>query len=168
MHHAHTASSDAAPDAPVYMGLPAARILLPRFWVALALSGPVLVLAMGEMFAPDAFHQIDPRVSAWTQWILTTPVFFWSGWYFIRRWWLSLRTRDTNMFTLIVTGTGAAYFYSAAAVLLGDRLPAALQTMHGVPLYFEAVAFITTIVSTHRSEPSFGMTYLISGFSAMP
>ena len=146
MHHAHTASADAAPDAPVYMGLPAARILLPRFWVALALSGPVLVLAMGEMFAPDAFHQIDPRVSAWTQWILTTPVFFWSGWYFIRRWWLSLRTRDTNMFTLIVTGTGAAYFYSAAAVLLGDRLPAALQTMHGVPLYFEAVAFITTIV----------------------
>jgi Cu+-exporting ATPase len=128
------------------MGLPAAHILRPRFWVALVLSIPVVGLAMVEMSALPAFQNPGPRGSGWIQLVLTTPVFFWSGWYFIRRWWISLRTRDTNMFTLIVTGTGAAYFYSAAAVLFGDRLPAALHTAHGVPLYFEAVAFITTIV----------------------
>jgi Cu+-exporting ATPase len=50
------------------------------------------------------------------------------------------------MFTLIVLGTGAAYFYSAAAVLFGDRLPAALHAHGRAPLYFEAAAFITTIV----------------------
>jgi Cu+-exporting ATPase len=105
----------------------------------------VLVLAMGEMI-PGLAHAVDPRLSGWLQWVLTTPVFFWSGAPFIRRWWISLRDRDTNMFTLIVTGTGAAYFYSVAAVLFGDRFPAALRGMHGVPLYFEAAAVITTIV----------------------
>ena len=51
------------------------------------------------------------------------------------------------MFTLTVTGTGAAYFYSVAAVLFGDRFPASLHSeIHGTPLYFEATAFITTIV----------------------
>jgi len=73
-------------------------------------------------------------------------VFFWCGAPFIRRWWISLRERDTNMFTLIVTGTGAAYFYSVAAVLFGDRFPATLRTAHGVPLYFEGAAVITTVV----------------------
>lgn len=134
------------PRAPVYMGLPAARYLLPRFWAALGLSLPVLGLAMGEMIAPAGFQLLDPRLSGWLQLVLTTPVFFWSGAPFLRRWWVSLRDRDTNMFTLIVTGTGAAYFYSVAAVLFGDRFPAALRGMHGVPLYFEAAAVITTIV----------------------
>ncbi len=50
------------------------------------------------------------------------------------------------MFTLTVTGTGAAYLYSAAAVLLSGRLPAALGGGHAPALYFEATAFITTAV----------------------
>jgi Cu+-exporting ATPase len=145
-HDSPAAGPPPDPDAPVYMGLPAARILLPRFWVALALGGPVLVLAMGEMVAPALMHQLDPRLSGWLQFALTTPVFFWSGAPFIRRWWVSLRDRDTNMFTLIVTGTGAAYFYSAAALVFGHHFPAALRGPHGVPLYFEATAFITAIV----------------------
>jgi Cu+-exporting ATPase len=134
------------PNAPVYMGLPAAEVLLPRFWVAFALGLPVLVLAMGAMVAPALMHRIDPRLSGWLQFALTTPVFFWSGAPFIRRWWVSLRDRDTNMFTLVVTGTGAAYFYSTAALWFGGRFPAALRGPHGVPLYFEATAVITAIV----------------------
>ena len=135
-----------APDAPVYMGLPHERILRPRLSVAAALSLPVLVLAMGPMLAPHTFHALPAHLSAWTQLVLTTPVFFWCGAYFIRRWWTSLRDRDTNMFTLTVTGTGAAYFYSVFAVLFGQKFPPAFLTVHGVPLYFEATAFITTIV----------------------
>ncbi|AHF92872.1 Copper-transporting P-type ATPase [Opitutaceae bacterium TAV5] len=143
---------------PVYMGLPHERVLRPRFRVALALTIPVFFLAMGEMVAPGLFRHIDPRLSAWLQLALTTPVFFWSGAFFIRRWWKSIRERDTNMFTLTVTGTGAAYFYSVIAVLFGDHFPATLQTAGGShihsagaasalpPLYFEATAVITTIV----------------------
>ncbi|MBI5767673.1 MAG: cadmium-translocating P-type ATPase [Verrucomicrobia bacterium] len=128
------------------MGLPHERVLRPRFYAAVALSLPVLVLAMGPMVAPGAFHRLDARSLAWAQLVLTTPVFFWSGAFFIRRWWKSLRELDTNMFTLTVTGTGAAYFYSVAAVLFGERFPPAFHTEHGVPLYFEATAFITTVV----------------------
>ena len=145
MTHGHATTARPDPRAPVYMGLPAARYLLPRFWAALGLSLPVFALAMSEM-VPGLRHVVDPRLSGWLQLALTTPVFFWSGAPFLRRWWVSLRERDTNMFTLIVTGTGAAYFYSVAAVLFGDRFPAALRGMHGVPLYFEAAAVITTIV----------------------
>jgi Cu+-exporting ATPase len=54
--------------------------------------------------------------------------------------------RDTNMFTLTVTGTGAAYVYSTVAVLLSHRFPDVFHGPHGVPLYFEATAVTTTIV----------------------
>jgi P-type Cu+ transporter len=135
-----------APDEIVYMGLPHERYLRPRWWVALFFGLPVIALAMGEMAAPGFFHRFDPRLFAWLQLALTTPVFFWAGAPLNRRWWYSIRERDTNMFTLIVTGTGAAYFFSVCSVLFGDRFPPALRTAHGVPLYFEATAFITAIV----------------------
>jgi Cu+-exporting ATPase len=144
-HDEHAAAS--AADTPVYMGLPHERVLRPRFWVALTLSIPVLILAMGGMIFPQLTHSIPSKLNGWLQLALTTPVFFWSGRFFIRRWWKSLRERDPNMFTLTVTGTGAAYFYSLAAVLFGAKFPASLHLEnHGVPLYFEATAFITTIV----------------------
>ena len=135
------------PDEPAYMGLPHERVLRPRFWIALAFTLPVLALATSGMFFSRFTDTIPPALNGWLQLVLTTPVFFWSGWFFIRRWWKSLQERDLNMFTLIVTGTGAAYVYSVAAVLFGDRFPASLHIEnHGVPLYFEATAFITTIV----------------------
>ena len=135
-----------AADEAVYMGLPHERYLRPRFWVAALLGAPVVGLAMGEMFAPESFHRFDARLLAWLQLVLTTPIFFWAGAPLNGRWWVSIRDRSTNMFTLIVTGTAAAYLYSVVAVLFGDYFPATLKTEHGVPLYFEAVAFITAIV----------------------
>jgi Cu+-exporting ATPase len=147
-HHATARPGEAlpAPDERVYMGLPHERYLRPRFWVALGLSVPVLALAMGEMIAPQFFHRFDPRVLAWIQLVLTTPVFFWAGAPLNRRWFNSIRQLDPGMWTLIITGTGAAYFFSVFATIFGEHLPPALRTAHGVPLYFEAVAFITTVV----------------------
>jgi len=129
--------------APVYMGLPHERHLRPRLYVAAALTAPVLVLAMGPMLWPGLAHLLPPAWSGGLQLLLTTPVFFWAGAPFLRRWWQSLRARDPNMFTLTVTGTGAAYFHSAAAVLFGSAPPAA--GAHGPPLYFAGTAFLTPI-----------------------
>jgi P-type Cu+ transporter len=134
------------PDEKVYMGLPHERYLRPRLWVALVLGLPVIAIAMGEMVAPSFFHRFDSRLLSWLQLALTTPVFFWAGAPLNRRWWYSIRERDTNMFTLIITGTGAAFLFSVFAVIAGDRVPPALRTAHGAPLYFEAVAFITIVV----------------------
>jgi len=128
------------------MGLPHERHLRPRLAVALAGGLPVLALAMGGMVAPGLLHGINPGFLAWVQLALTTPVFLWAGAPLNRRWWRSIRERDPNMFTMTVTGTGAAYLYSAAATLAGDSFPAALRTAHGPPLYFEAVVFITAVV----------------------
>jgi len=144
---AHT-NIESTPDAskPVYMGLPDERYLRPRLYVALLLSLPVLLLSMGEMLWPEAFHAIPRQVSAWAQLILTAPVFLWSGAPFIGRWWLSLKRREPNMFTLTVTGTGAAFVYSLGVVLFSDLIPSQYRGAHGLPLYFEGTAFITTIV----------------------
>ncbi len=146
--HDHAAASGRKKtDAPVYMGLPHERVLRPRFWTAVALTIPVFILSMGAMVPGLRSLLPLPFVSGWLQLVLTTPVFFCCGAFFIRRWWKSIVERDTNMFTLTVTGTGAAYFYSVAAVLFGDHFPAGLMdTHHGIALYFEGAAFITTIV----------------------
>lgn len=149
--HDHKHSPSAAgrlppPNEIVYMGLPHERYLRPKLWVALVLGIPVIALAMGEMIAPGLFHRLPPTALGWVQLLLTTPVFFWAGAPLNRRWWYSIRERDTNMFTLIVTGTGAAYFFSVFGVLFGSKFPPALRSEHATPMYFEAVAFITIVV----------------------
>jgi Cu+-exporting ATPase len=133
---------------PVYMGLPAFAVLLPRLWVALPLTLAVAVLSMGPML-PGPFRfgaGLDPRTSGWIQAVMTTPVFWWCGWFFLKRFARSWRTLDFNMFTLTVTGTGAAYGYSLFALLFPAALPASLHHGGHVPLYFESAATITTLV----------------------
>lgn len=112
-----------------------------RMWVSAALSLPVLVLAMGEMFFRS------PRLSAWLQFLLATPVVWWGGWPFFQRGWSSVINRSLNMFTLIAIGVFAAWGFSAAAVFFPFIFPLELRGSHGeLPLYFEAAAVITTLV----------------------
>ena len=133
---------------PVYMGLPAFTVLLPRLWLALPLTVGVVALAMGPMLpAPLRFDpNLSPQAGGWLQAALTTPVFWWSGWFFLKRFVRSWRTLDFNMFTLTVTGTGAAYGYSLLALLWPGVLPAGLHHGAHPPLYFESAAVITTLV----------------------
>ena len=132
---------------PVYMGLPSERVLRPRLVVALILTLPVFILAMGPMIPGLGLDRwVNPHASPWIQMILTTPVFFWCGWFFILRFVRSLRKGDTNMFTLIIPGIGAAYAYSVAATLFPEWLPEGLMKGGHAPIYFEATAMIVTIV----------------------
>jgi Cu+-exporting ATPase len=117
-----------------------------RFWVSLALTVPVLALAMGEMFAPSRVAALGPTAWLWSQLVLSTPVVLWGGWPFFVRGWQSLVTRNLNMFTLIALGTGAAFAYSVFAVLVPDALPHAMRHGGVPPVYFEAAAVITTLV----------------------
>jgi Cu+-exporting ATPase len=116
-----------------------------RFRVCAALSLPILVVAMAEMFRPAGF--LPPRAVTWMQLILATPVVLWGGWPFFARLWASLRNRSPNMFTLIGIGTGTAYGYSLVAALFPGALPASFRGHHGQPaVYFEAAAVIVTLV----------------------
>jgi Cu+-exporting ATPase len=116
-----------------------------RFWVAAALSLPLVIIAMaGEL---TGWQALPMAVSAWVQLALATPVVLWSGWPFFERFWASIRTRNLNMFTLIGLGVGAGYGYSLVATVAPGLFPASLRTMGGhAPVYFEASAVITTLV----------------------
>src|SRR5204863_1835352 len=50
------------------------------------------------------------------------------------------------MFTLIAVGVGAAYVFSAAAVLAPGIFPESFRRHGEVDLYFEAAAVITTLI----------------------
>jgi P-type Cu+ transporter len=124
------------------------RDMTRRFWVSLALTVPVFALAMGEMIPENPLaHGGSPTAKAWIQAVLATPVVLWGGWPFFQRGYASLVSRHLNMFTLIALGTGAAWIYSAAAVLVPSVFPDSFRDPHGgVAVYFEAAAVIVTLV----------------------
>ena len=123
-----------------------------RFWIALLLTIPVFVLEMGSHLFPALHDLVPARLSGWLQFALATPVVLWAGWPFFERGWVSIRTRNLNMFTLIAMGTGVAWAYSVVAtfaptIFPPTIFPAAFRMMDGtVAVYFEAAAVITVLV----------------------
>ncbi|HTI71059.1 MAG TPA: HAD-IC family P-type ATPase, partial [Candidatus Limnocylindria bacterium] len=123
------------------------RDMTRRFWIAAALTLPVFVVAMAHII-PALAHQnwLDGDPSRWTQFALSTPVVLWAGWPFFRRGWRSLVTAKFNMWTLIAIGVGAAFVFSAVAMLAPGAFPESMR-MHGkVGIYFEASAVIVVLV----------------------
>jgi len=121
------------------------RDMTRRFWAGAALTLPVFLLAMGHLF-PAAPMWMMGTASRWTQFLLTTPVVLWAGWPFFERGARSLVTRHLNMFTLIALGVGAAYGYSAIAMLAPGVFPPAPGHHAGPAVYFEAAAMIVVLV----------------------
>ena len=118
-----------------------------KFWIALVLTIPVLILAMGHAIPGLHIDSIVPRqIGKWIEFGLTTPVVLWAGGFFFTRAWQSITNRSLNMFTLIAVGVGAAYFYSAVAVIAPGIFPESFRRHGEVDLYFEAAAVITTLV----------------------
>ena len=117
-----------------------------RFWVAVALTIPILALEMGGHLTGLA-HLLQPSSANWLQLVLATPVVLWAGWPFFVRGWQSLVTRNLNMFTLIALGTGAAWIYSVTATVMPGAFPDTFRHAGGaVAVYFEAAAVITALV----------------------
>jgi Cu+-exporting ATPase len=119
-----------------------------RLWIGFALSLPVFVLAMTTDMAPALLPEGLALVTVqWIECLLATPVVLWCGKPFFERGWLSLRTRNLNMFTLIAIGVGVAWSYSLVALLLPGVFPPEMQHADGtVAVYFEAAAVIVTLV----------------------
>src|SRR5215475_195565 len=118
-----------------------------KFWGALVLTIPVLILAMGHAIPGLNVDAIVPRqIGKWLEFGLTTPVVLWAGGFFFTRAWQSIVNRSLNMFTLIAVGVGAAYVFSAVAVIAPGIFPDSFQQHGEVGLYFEAAAVITTLV----------------------
>ena len=118
-----------------------------RLVVASALTLPVLIIAMSEMFPGlDLRDRLGSVGYGWSQAAPATLVVLWCGWPFFVRGWTSLVTRKLNMFTLVAVGTGAAWLASMFALLFPGMLPEAFLVDGAPPFYFEAAAVIVTLV----------------------
>ncbi len=126
-----------------------------RFWASLALTIPILVVAMADLVPglSSLMKFASPREWQWLEFVLATPVVLWGGAPFFARGWRSLITRNLNMFTLIGLGTGVAYGFSVVGVLFPGIFPASFRGKHGeVEVYFEAAAAITTLIASRTSH----------------
>jgi Cu+-exporting ATPase len=135
---------------------PELRDMTRRFWVSVALTVPLLALAMMVMVFTGGGLGVHATSSTglapWIELVLATPVVLWGGWPFFQRGWASIVNRSTNMFTLIAMGTGVAYLFSLTATVFPRMFSASFGGvdqggMNGAPpVYFEAAATIVTLV----------------------
>src|SRR3989304_3794110 len=91
-----------------------------KFFFALILSIPIIAYSpLGEKLL--GFGLPTPVSLPWLLFILTTPVFFYSGWIFLYSTYASLARRTLNMAVLIAVGITAAYGFSVVLTFLGNE-----------------------------------------------
>ena len=119
-----------------------------RFWISVALSIPIFLIAMLNDLAPQYLPSgLTTHSIQWFEFVFATPVVLWGGYSFFVRGYESIKTWNLNMFTLIAIGVGTAYVYSIVALLFPEIFPPLMQNEDGsIHVYFEAAAVITTLV----------------------
>jgi len=73
------------------------------------------------------------------EWILATPVLFYSGWIFFRGAYYSIKTKVVNMDLLVISGALLTYIYSVYITITQDG-----------EAYFDSVSMIITFVSVGK------------------
>ncbi len=105
-----------------------------KFWFAFILTLPIIAYSpMGEMIF--GIRLPTPFPVPWLLFILTTPVFFYSGWIFLYSTYKALQQKMVNMAVLIAVGIVAAYGFSIVLTLTGSA-----------DSYYEAAAMLITFV----------------------
>ncbi|WP_282165096.1 heavy metal translocating P-type ATPase [Cellulophaga baltica] len=122
--------------------------LVRKFWVAVAFTLPIFLIAMSEMIPDNPLYDIMEQKSwNWIQFGLSIPVVFYATWMFFERAYRSIKTWNLNMFTLIGIGAGVAWLFSVFGMLFPDFFPVQFKTESGaVHVYFEAATVILTLV----------------------
>jgi Cu+-exporting ATPase len=123
------------------------KALARRFGGLVALTLPVLMLAMGPHLVGYPWPMRWAGVLGWIEALLASLVVLWGGAPFFRRGWRSLRPWSPNMYTLIALGTGVAWLYSVVALLAPGLFPAGFRTHGRVGVYFESAAVIVALVT---------------------
>jgi len=104
-----------------------------KFFFSLILSLPIIAYSpLGEKFLGKLPSPIPVH---WLMFILTTPVFLYSGWIFLYSSYKALAKKTLNMAVLIAVGITAAYVFSVVLTLLGSS-----------DSYYEAAVLLITFV----------------------
>ena len=122
--------------------------LLKKFWIAVAFTLPIFIIAMSEMIPNNPLYEVmDQKYWNWIQFGLSIPVVFYATWMFFVRAYKSIKTWNLNMFTLIGIGAGVAWLFSVFGMFFPDFFPVQFKTDSGaVHVYFEAATVILTLV----------------------
>jgi len=122
--------------------------LLKKFWIAVAFTLPIFIIAMSEMLPNNPLYEVlELKYWNWIQFALSIPVVFYATWMFFERAYRSIKTWNLNMFTLIGIGAGVAWLFSVFGMLVPDFFPDQFKTEAGtVHVYFEAATVILTLV----------------------
>lgn len=122
--------------------------LLHKFWLSVAFTLPIFLIAMSEMIPDNPLYSIlSLKYWNWIQFGLSIPVVFYTTWMFFERAYRSIKTWHLNMFTLIGIGAGVAWVFSVFGMLFPEFFPPQFKTEYGtVHVYFEAATVILTLV----------------------
>ena len=105
-----------------------------KFFFALILTIPIILYSpLGTEFL--GVNLPSPLPLPWLLFILTTPVFSYSGWIFLYSTYFALKNKTLNMAVLIAVGITAAYGFSVLLTLIGSA-----------DSYYEAAAMLITFV----------------------
>lgn len=120
--------------------------MVKKLKIAIAFTLPVFVLSMGTMLPGDPVSQVVPHhINNYLQLLFTIPVVY-VCWMFFNRAWISFKTWNLNMFSLIGLGSAAGLLFSVVALFFPELFPDDFKGEHGMHLYFESVAVILTLV----------------------
>lgn len=114
-----------------------------KFYVSVIFSSVVFVLSMGGMFFH--FEKHVEQFKGYLELVLSLPVIFYSGWFLLKRGWISFKTWNLNMFSLISLGVVTSFVFSLVSLFFPQIIPSILLKHH-TPLYFESVCVIITLV----------------------
>ncbi len=111
-----------------------------RFWITLALTIPILYLSpmIQDFFGYKFLLPGNPYILL----ILSSVVYFYGGWPFIKGFLKELKRRSPGMMTLIFMAISVAYFYSAATVF----------GLKGVDFFWELATLIAIMLLGHWIE----------------
>lgn len=111
-----------------------------RFWISLVITLPIIVLA--PMIQELLGYEFTFTGDRYIQFVLSTIVFFYGGWPFLKGMVSEIRKKAPGMMTLIALAISVAYFYSSAVVFgLGGKI-----------FFWELVSLIDIMLLGHWIE----------------
>ncbi len=135
-----------------------------RFVVALVLTIPLAVMAMGGHLLPSLERFFNFPGRSFFELLLTAPVLFWAGREFFFGAWAAAKHRAADMNTLVAIGTLAAFLYSVAVTFVpgafevrgnmagmnGSGMMMTGRSAMGPAVYYEVAAIVVTLILMGR------------------
>lgn len=111
-----------------------------RFWVSTVITIPILVFSpmIQDFFGYELLLPGNPYIL----FALSTIIYFWGGWPFLKGFYKEVKAKGPGMMTLIAMAISVAYFYSTATVF----------GLAGVDFFWELATLIVIMLLGHWLE----------------